>query len=272
MIISYIDFVVCNLSNRFLNRSIFLINLQSKFKRMIKYSLLLITSITLFGCSNAQTEEQVVANKKEVKATTVNAETFKKDLEQPDIVILDVRTAGEYESGHINHALQADWTNQSEFKERVKAIDKNAPIYIYCLGGGRSAAAQNYLVQNGFTNITNLQGGINAWNQAGYPTVGTTNVTQISLKEYEASIPKEGTVLVDFSAEWCPPCKKVEPIVKSLEEEGTQVIRIDGGNQKELCKAMQISGFPTLIIYKNGKESARKTGLISEAALKALLQ
>lgn len=251
--------------------SSFLVNLHSKFKRMIKYSLLLITSIALFSCSNAQTEERMVTNKEGVKATTVTAETFQKDIEQPNIVILDVRTAGEYESGHIDRALQADWTNQNEFKERVKAIDKNAPIYIYCLGGGRSAAAQNYLIQNGFTNITNLQGGINAWNQAGYPTVGNSNVPQISRKDYEASIPKEGTVLVDFSAEWCPPCKKVEPIVKSLEEEGTQVIRIDGGNQKELCKDMQITGFPTLIIYQNGKEVTRKTGLISESELKALL-
>lgn len=232
-------------------------------------------SLILISCSSAQTEtKEVVKSQASLQATasTVDASTFQKNMHETNAVILDVRTAGEYESGHIEGALQADWTNSTQFTERIQAIDKNAPVYIYCLGGGRSAAAQSYLIKNGFNKVVNLQGGINAWNQAGLPTVGTQNVKQISRKEYDASIPKTGTVLVDFSAEWCPPCKKVEPLLKELENEGTQIIRFDGGSQKELCAALQVSGFPTLILYKDGKEVKRHVGLISKEELAAFMQ
>lgn len=214
-----------------------------------------IVLIAVFSqCTNAQNK-------------TVAAAAFKAEIVDSNVIILDVRTAEEYASGHIHGALQADWNNPKQFEERVAAIDKNAPIYVYCLAGGRSAAAQNYLVEHGFKNITNLKGGITAWNQAGYPTEGESNVAQISKKEYLASIPSSGTVLVDFGAIWCPPCKKMEPIVQSLVNQKYQVIRIDGGAQKELVADMKISAFPTFIIYKDGKETYRKTGIVSEEEL-----
>lgn len=233
-------------------------------------------SVALLSCSNAQTEtEQTKIEKtttQQVISTTVDPSTFQKNMTEANAVILDVRTAGEYETGHISGALQADWTNQTQFSERIQAIDKNAPVYIYCLGGGRSSAAQNYLIQNGFTKVINLRGGINAWNQANLPTEGVQNVKQITLKEYEVSIPKKGIVLVDFSAEWCPPCKKVEPLLKDIETKGTQIIRFDGGTQKELCNTLKISGFPTLILYKDGKEVKRHVGLITAEELAELIK
>lgn len=242
----------------------------------MKYIYSIGISLALFSCSNAQTETQPnTSEKSQIQqpiATTVDAGTFQANISENKAVILDVRTAGEYESGHIKGALQADWTNQSQFTERVAAMDKNAPVYIYCLGGGRSAAAQNYLIQQGFTKVVNLKGGINAWNQAGFPTDGVQNVKQISQKEYEASIPKSGTVLVDFSAEWCPPCKKVEPLLKDLEKNGSTIIRFDGGSQKELCIALKVSGFPTLILYKDGKEVKRHVGIITAEELQAFIQ
>jgi thiol-disulfide isomerase/thioredoxin len=99
-----------------------------------------------------------------------------------------------------------------------------------------------------------------------------TSVPQISMKQFLASIPADKTVLVDFGAEWCPPCKKMEPIVGQLEAEGTTVIKVDGGAQKDLCKEMQIGAFPTFIVYKNGVETFRKTGLMTEEALKEALK
>ena len=85
------------------------------------------------------------------------------------------------------------------------------------------------------------------------------------------SIPTDKTVLVDFGAEWCPPCKKMAPIVDELEKEGNSVIKIDGGTQKDLCKDMQISAFPTFIVYKNGAEIWRKTGVVSKEELQQAL-
>lgn len=211
------------------------------------------------SCSTAQTK-------------TVDAAKFNAEINNSGNIILDVRTAEEFESGHITGALQADWNNQAQFIERIASIDKHAEIYIYCLAGGRSNAAMNYMAQQGYTHITNLKGGINAWNQAGLPVEGQSNVPQLTLKDFTASIPQKGTILVDFSATWCPPCKKMEPIIASLEKQKYQVMRIDGGEQKDLSAAMKISGFPTIIIYKDGVETYRKTGIISEEELLKALQ
>ena len=204
-------------------------------------------------------------------AQVLDPKAFELAIQTPGIQLLDVRTAGEYESGHIKGALQADWTNKTQFQERVAALDKTKPVYVYCLSGGRSGAAQQWMLSNGFTTVTNMQGGMNAWNQAGLPVEGASKVPQISKKDFMKSIPTDKTVLIDFGAEWCPPCKKMAPIVDELEKEGNTVIKIDGGTQKELCKDMQISAFPTFIVSKNGVEIWRKTGIVSKEELQQAL-
>ena len=79
-------------------------------------------------------------------------------------------------------------------------------------------------------------------------------------------IPKDKTVLVDISAIWCPPCKVMAPIVDSLVKANTDkmvLVKIDGGEQTELCKALNVNAFPTLIIYKQGKAIWQKEGIVS---------
>ena len=73
---------------------------------------------------------------------TLDANQFEKQMSSVDSVqILDVRTAGEYNTGHIKNALQADWNDKKEFERRISFIDKNKPVYVYCLSSGRSGAA-----------------------------------------------------------------------------------------------------------------------------------
>jgi rhodanese-related sulfurtransferase len=94
--------------------------------------------------------------------------------------VLDVRKATEFKNGHLKNALQADWTNKQQFFERIKYVDKDRPVYIYCLAGGRSAAAAAWMRENGFTKVVELSGGINAWKNAGKPVEGNTNVKQMT--------------------------------------------------------------------------------------------
>lgn len=196
---------------------------------------------------------------------------FFDSIQREGIQLLDVRTAGEYSQGHISGAFQADWNNISQFGERVASLDKEKPVYIYCLAGSRSAAAQKWLIQEGFKTVINLEGGINAWNLEDLPVEGTEKVAQISFTDFLNSIPKDKTVLVDIGAEWCPPCKKMAPIVDALNREGYTVINIDGGAQTELAKELKATAFPTFIVYKNGIESKRFTGVCSKEDLKKLL-
>jgi rhodanese-related sulfurtransferase len=55
---------------------------------------------------------------------------------------LDVRTAAEYQSGYLKNALLANWNDETEFKERIIALNKNKPVYTYCLSGARSHVAK----------------------------------------------------------------------------------------------------------------------------------
>ncbi|MFZ9386644.1 MAG: thioredoxin domain-containing protein [Chitinophagaceae bacterium] len=195
---------------------------------------------------------------------------FEKGLDKEKAQILDVRTAGEYQSGHIKNALQADWTNREQFLDRVQYIDKDKPVYIYCLSGGRSTAAAAWMRNNGFKKVTELRGGFMAWKRENKPVEGKTNEPQLTPEQYFASIPKDKPVLVDFGAPWCPPCVKMEPVIREIEKKADKkfvVMRIDAGIHTNLLKTLGIEPIPVFIVYRNGKEVWRKQGLVRKEAL-----
>ena len=223
----------------------------------MKNVLILALLFSFFSCRSQQ-----------ASSGKLNAEEFEKGLADPDVQLLDVRTAGEFNTGHIKNALQANWVNQEEFTERVNYIDKDKPVYIYCLVGSRSAAAANWMKENGYKEIIELQGGINAWKRAGKSIEGGNNQQQMTLAEYNAMIPADKTVLVDFGAAWCPPCVKMNPVLDELEKSESasfQLIKVDAGVHTEVMKAMNIEPIPVFIIYKNGKEVWRKQGMVTKA-------
>lgn len=200
----------------------------------------------------------------DAQPTNLSVEEFEKAITKPDVQILDVRTAGEYNAGHIQHALQADWTNEQQFKERTTSLNKNIPVYTYCLSGGRSGAAMEWLNAHGYK-AYNLTGGFNAWKSKNKPVENAVLVKQLQLAEYMAQIPADKTVLVDFGAVWCPPCKKMLPVLDSLSKARPEMvlIKIDGGQQTNILKELNIENFPTFIMYKGGKEVWRKEGIVS---------
>lgn len=208
----------------------------------------------------------IISCNSQAQKTNLDVATFEKDLGTKKVQLLDVRTSGEFENGHLKNALQADWNNPEQFKQRVQALNKNIPVYTYCLSGARSGAAVDWLRQNGYT-AYNMEGGIKNWNKAGKPLVQLTAVPQISMADFLLQIPADKTVLVDVGAEWCPPCKKMEPVMADLvTSHGTQfkLVKVDGATQKDLLKELNIEEFPTFIMYKNGKAVWTKTGLVAK--------
>ncbi|MFY0254699.1 rhodanese-like domain-containing protein [Chitinophaga sp. 30R24] len=199
-----------------------------------------------------------------------DAAAFEKDIQQPGIQVFDVRTADEFNTGHLPHALQADFTKRDEFKDRVQYLDKNKPVYIYCLSGGRSTAAAKWMRENGFNKVVELTGGINAWKQAGKPLEGVAdNQPQLSMEDYTRAVNVKGWVLTDVGASWCPPCKQMEPVLEKFFQDHKQVkkVQVDGGKDQEVMKAISANVLPTFILYKDGKEVARKQGVIALAEL-----
>jgi rhodanese-related sulfurtransferase len=221
-----------------------------------------ILSFCIWSC-NAQTKDNL------------NADEFEKGIAKDSIQILDVRTVGEFNSGHIKNALWADWNNDSEFERRTSFIDKKKPVYVYCLAGGRSASAANMLRKKGFEKVYELAGGINAWNAKNKILEGKTSEKQMAITAYDSAIVAKKTVLVDFGATWCPPCKKMEPIIASvLKKYGTEItlLKVDGGKDEDLLKKYKVTTLPVFIIYKDGKEVWRRDGVATEAELEAALK
>ena len=82
-------------------------------------------------------------------------------------------------------------------------------------------------------------------------------------------------VLVDFYAEWCGPCKIMKPRLLDVAERigaDAKIVEIDVDREKEIAERCRIQSVPTFIIYKNGEQLWRQTGVISTIALLQLLK
>lgn len=210
----------------------------------------------------------IVACNNDASTQSISTAVFEQELKNAETQLLDVRSIDEYNAGHLENALQADWSNEAEFTKRTKALDKQKTVLVYCLSGVRSNSAMQWLYNNGFKKVYNLQGGINKWKQANMPLVKGAEVAQINVEVFKASLSKYDEVFVDFGAPWCPPCKKMQPTIDSLKQQHT-LIQINVSEQEALSKAFAIEEMPTLIYFKKGVEVFRKQGIID---LKTILQ
>ncbi|MNL51154.1 Thioredoxin-like protein [compost metagenome] len=130
-------------------------------------------------------------------------------------------------------------------------------------------------MQQGFKEVYNLKGGTSAWQLAGKKLEAAEATKQMELADFEKKVKVSGFVLVDVGAEWCPPCKKMEPVLAQLKQElgnQYQLVNVDGGADIDVMKAAKASVLPTFILYKDGKEVWRKEGIVDIEQFKAALK
>jgi len=86
-----------------------------------------------------------------------------------DLTILDVRTAKEYATGHLQNAINIDFSGIDgvPFRYGLEKLDPAKPYLVYCRTGQRSANATQYMLKAGFTKVYNLEGGITKWQADG---------------------------------------------------------------------------------------------------------
>ena len=97
----------------------------------------------------------------------------------PNLTILDVRTQGEYDSAHLFDAMLIPL---DQLNSRINELEpyKDSVLIVYCRSGSRSQQASQILVNNNFTKIFNMLGGINAWIDAGYDYWSSENSPSIA--------------------------------------------------------------------------------------------
>lgn len=126
--------------------------------------LLLIIFCTLFltfqACKDANDK---VATTGEIELISPQ-QVYDAIYNQDSLQIIDVRTPEEYVVSHLKGAQNICVTSD-DFKEKVKKLDKNKPVYLYCKSGGRSSRAAKKLKEMGFTKVYDMDGGITSWEE-----------------------------------------------------------------------------------------------------------
>lgn len=201
----------------------------------------------------------------EAGAQQLSPADFEKGMVTTNSQLLDVRTADEYKTGHIANSLQADWNNREQFKARIVHLDTSKPVYVYCAAGSRSRSAAQWLRSNGYSQVYELTGGFIKWKEEGKAVEGMPAIPPVSSETFKAEVSETGTVLVDIGAPWCPPCRKMDVVLESLQQRMTgkyKLLKIDAGINTKLMTELNATELPTFILFKQGKEVWRKAGIV----------
>lgn len=127
---------------------------------MRKLFILLLISILVHGCATGQTKNG---------AGKLSATEFSRKIDELSTeLILDVRSPGEFSTGHLQNAINWDW-NGSDFDKQLSTLDKSKPVFVYCQAGGRSSSAADKMRSVGFKQVYEMEGGIRKWREANLP-------------------------------------------------------------------------------------------------------
>lgn len=224
--------------------------------------------VALFSCGTGEAQ----------KSVSLGPQEFEKQLAtEGERILLDVRTLGEFGERHLAGALNIDY-NGADFDARIEKLDKTQPVYVYCLSGGRSAAAAQTLTDIGFTRVYEMKGGISRWIAENHP-VEAENYNPnkgMSLQELQSMLQaaQDSVVLVDFNAAWCAPCKKMKAFMPALIKDCSgklKVIYVDYDNNPQLVSAMKVASIPALMLFQNGIEMKRYAGFVPQEDLKVAI-
>lgn len=134
---------------------------------ILKFSALTVFSgliIFLLYSTTKNVDTVLMETSKTRMLATVHLAQFKTEHAKNERTVIDVRTAAEFNDGHINGSKNIDFYSTS-FTNELNELDKNAPYLIYCRSGNRSKQALYIMESLGFTDVLDLAGGVIAWEE-----------------------------------------------------------------------------------------------------------
>lgn len=213
----------------------------------------------------------------QMPVSQLNSNDFNKIIDNSDGILLDVRTKHEFANGHIKNAGQLNFY-ALDFKKRLLLLPENQDIYLYCNTGYRSQKAAEILIENGYTNVYNLEHGTMEWNKNNLPVVIEPNArpdldNRYTPNQYQELINSDSLVFIDFYAPWCAPCRRMMPMIDSLMVEyhdRVKVVKINIDASKKLIKKLQFTGVPYLVLYQKNQELFTHQGSIMKQEIQRI--
>lgn len=130
----------------------------------------LLLPIILFACQGNPSKSSVAQASEIIESSITHKDISVSEAKDmialmPGLVILDVRTPGEFKDGNITSAINIDYKDDN-FNQEIVKLDKDVQYLVYCRSGRRSKASAEIMTGLGFKNVSNMDGGYLAWSDA----------------------------------------------------------------------------------------------------------
>ena len=200
-----------------------------------------------------------IINSQDPQVNHITSREFNELIANTNGILLDVRTDSEYKNTHIPDAGNLNFYALN-FRKRLNLLPRNQPIYLYCNTGYRSEKAAEILIENGYTDVYNLQHGIMEWELLNLPVIMEPDArpdtdNKMTPEQYHAILSEGSPVFFDFYAPWCGPCRKMMPMIDSLMVEyhpQIEMHKINVDASKKLVKELKLIGVPYLVLQDKG--------------------
>jgi rhodanese-related sulfurtransferase len=130
--------------------------------KLKKLSIILsvVIGLSLLNCKQSKAQQ----------STMLEPQEFQEFVSANEVLLVDVRTPKEFNSGHIKNAININFLS-TEFDEEIQKLDTTKTLVIYCRSGNRSNKSTSKFVQVGFDNLYDLKGGVLNWQKSGLELV-----------------------------------------------------------------------------------------------------
>ncbi|HDD56962.1 MAG TPA: hypothetical protein ENF43_00385, partial [Thermoplasmatales archaeon] len=188
---------------------------------------------------------------KYIEITPQEAYAIINSTDNDSILLLDVRSKGEYYSGHIQRAISLPLSELSESADQLKDVDRNTTIIVYSRGGYLGEKACEILANISFEHIYNIKGGLLEWIEQGLPVTQPRYPDPIHNKVYNSLMNNTPVLILFYHTKYYDHCIKQIKIVDKLKQKYGQnitFIYVNGENNDTLVKRFDVRVYPTIYV------------------------